>query len=190
MSVVLDIIKRCLSYEDEPEWFNYQKDVNHEPFQHYLSRNITPSIYFHFDEDNIDGNRVVVLTIPAARIVPTEFKEIRYIRIGSSKEKLKRFPDREAALFKKLLENNNPTDNWETGLSKYNVSDIDKEAFGEYLRKAKEAERITFKSVSPKQCSQSLNTQRMTGFLMPEWHSLWIVVLMSFRWRSLPQMRD
>ena len=25
--------------------FNYQKDVNHEPFQHYLSRYVTPTIY-------------------------------------------------------------------------------------------------------------------------------------------------
>ena len=78
--------------------FNYQKDVDHEPFQHYLSRYVSPTIYFRFDEEIIDGNRVVLLEIPAARIVPTEFKETRYIRIGSSKEKLRKYPDREAAL--------------------------------------------------------------------------------------------
>lgn len=50
----------------------------------------------------IDGNRVVVLTIPAARIVPTEYKDIRYIRIGSSKENIKKHPDRETALFRVL----------------------------------------------------------------------------------------
>ena len=66
------------------------------------------------------------MTIPAARIVPTEFKEVRYIRIDSSKEKHKRYPDREAALFAKLLEKGNPTDNWETGVSKYKVYDVDK----------------------------------------------------------------
>ena len=82
--------------------FNYQKDYNGEPFQHYLSRNISPAIYFHFDEVLMNGNRVVVLTIPAARIVPTEFKDVRYIRIGSSKENIKKHPDREAALFRML----------------------------------------------------------------------------------------
>ena len=164
MSEVIDVVNRCLSYGDEPEWFeykdslfkpddigeyisalsnaavmagepfgyliwgidnsthaftntgfNYQKDIKSEnggpePFQHFLSRNITPSIYFHFDEDVIDKNRVVVLSIPAARKVPTEYRNIRYIRIGSSKEMLKRYPERETALFKRLIENSNPLD--------------------------------------------------------------------------------
>jgi predicted HTH transcriptional regulator len=48
-----------------------------------------------------------VLTIPAARIIPAEYKEVRYIRVGSSKDKLKRYTEREAALFKKLLEKEN-----------------------------------------------------------------------------------
>ena len=82
--------------------FNYQKDIDNEPFQHYLSRYISPALYFHFDEDVIDGHRVVVLTIPAARIVPTAYKDERWIRIGSSKERLKKYPDREAALFRVL----------------------------------------------------------------------------------------
>ncbi len=151
MDTIEDIIKRCISSENEQEWFefkdniykpddigeyisalsnaalmegepfgymiwgienksheftntkfNYQKDHNGEPLQHYLSRNISPSIYFHFDETLIDGNRVVVLSIPAARIVPTEYKDVRYIRIGSSKENIKKHPDREAALFRML----------------------------------------------------------------------------------------
>ena len=151
MSVVTDVLDRCLSFQDEPEWFDfkdsyfdrdgigqyisalsnaaalegepfgyliwgiddktheytntkvrYQKDVNNEPFQHYLARNINPALYFHFDEDVINGNRVVVLTIPAARTIPTEFMGIRYIRIGSSKENIKKHPDREAALFRVL----------------------------------------------------------------------------------------
>ena len=44
----------------------------------------------------------MVLSIPAARIVPTEFKGIRYIRVGSSKENIKNHPEREAALFRVL----------------------------------------------------------------------------------------
>ena len=82
--------------------FNYQRDENNEPIQHYLSRQITPSVSFRFDEDKIDGKRVVVLTTPAARIVPTAFKNVRYIRIGSSKENVRKYPDREAELFRIL----------------------------------------------------------------------------------------
>ena len=151
MNDVLEIVERCLSFDDEPEWFefkenwfdldgigqyisalsnaavmagepfgylvwgihnktheltgtklNYQKDVKNEPIVHYLARNISPAIYFTFDEDVIDGKRIVVLTIPAARIVPTEFSGTRYIRVGSSKESIKKHPEREAALFRVL----------------------------------------------------------------------------------------
>ena len=151
MSNIPEIIKRCLSYDDEQEWFDfkdslyeldgigqyisalsnaaamagesfgyliwgindktheltdtkfrYQRDIKNEPIEHYLARNVSPAIYFLFDEDRINGKRVVVLSIPAARIVPTEFKDVRYIRIGSSKENIKKHPEREAALFRVL----------------------------------------------------------------------------------------
>ncbi|MBQ8159659.1 MAG: putative DNA binding domain-containing protein, partial [Clostridia bacterium] len=82
--------------------FNYQKDINHEPFQHYLSRYISPSLFFRFAEDMIDGHRVVVLAISASKIVPTAYKDERWIRIGSSKERLKKYPEYEAALFRVL----------------------------------------------------------------------------------------
>ena len=82
--------------------FRYQRDIKNEPIEHYLARNVSPAIYFLFDEDRINGKRVVVLSIPAARIVPTEFKDVRYIRIGSSKENIKKHPEREAALFRVL----------------------------------------------------------------------------------------
>ena len=151
MSNVVEIVKRCLSFDDEQEWFdfkdnwfeideigqyisalsnaavmagepfgyliwgvhdktheltntkfNYKKDVKNEPVEHYWARNVSPAIFFSFDEDKIDGNRVVVLCIPAARTVPTEFNGVRYIRIGSSKENVKKYPEREAALFRVL----------------------------------------------------------------------------------------
>ncbi|MBR1703636.1 MAG: putative DNA binding domain-containing protein [Lachnospiraceae bacterium] len=151
MSNIADVVKRCLSFEDEQEWFDfkdnwyeldeigqyilalsnaavmagepfgyliwgihndtheytntklrYKRDVKNEPIEHYLARNVSPAIFFSFDEDIIDGNRIVVLSIPAARIVPTEFKNIRYIRVGSSKENIKNHPEREAALFRVL----------------------------------------------------------------------------------------
>lgn len=78
---------------------NYQKDIKHEPLQHYLARMVTPDIGFTFHEGVVDGKRMVLLVIPAAVKVPTAFDGVRYIRIGSSKENAIKYPEREAQLF-------------------------------------------------------------------------------------------
>ena len=41
----------------------------------------------------------MLLTIPAAKTVPTEFARERYIRIGSGKESLRKYPERKSFLF-------------------------------------------------------------------------------------------
>lgn len=82
--------------------FNQYCDYNSEPYQNYLARNLSPSVNFSFEEVTINGNRVVVLVIPAAEEIPTSFKDKRYIRIGSSKVNLKDYPKREVQLFKIL----------------------------------------------------------------------------------------
>lgn len=82
--------------------FNQYQDINKEPYQNFLARNLYPSINFKFEEDTIGGHRVVVLIIPAATEIPTSFKEKRYIRIGSSKCNIKDYPRREIELFKIL----------------------------------------------------------------------------------------
>ena len=130
---VADVIHRCLSYDDEMNWFEYKKgsavsgideigeyisalsngaalsgepygyliwgvhnetheltgtdfeytkDIDHEPFEHRLYRKVTPAICCHFDEEVVNGRRMVLLTIPAARVVPTSYKDECYIRIG------------------------------------------------------------------------------------------------------------
>jgi ATP-dependent DNA helicase RecG len=82
--------------------FDYNVDVNNEPLQHYLARNLNPSIGFYFQEAIINSKKMVLLTIPAAKTVPTAYKDVRYIRIGSSKENIRRYPAREAFLFSAL----------------------------------------------------------------------------------------
>lgn len=64
-----------------------------EPLKHFLARQIYPDIDFKFEEIKLEGKRVVVLCIPAAKTIPVSFAEERYIRIGSSKEKLRKYPD-------------------------------------------------------------------------------------------------
>ncbi len=82
--------------------FNQYQHTNGEPYQNQLARSLSPSLNFSFEEDVIDGKRVVMLIIPAAEDLPTAYKEKRYIRIGSSKANLKDYPKREIQLFKIL----------------------------------------------------------------------------------------
>ena len=88
--------------------FDFHQDVKNEPLQHYLARMVKPDIGFSFHEIEIDGKRLVVLVIPAAKTVPTAFDRVRYLRIGSSKVNLMEYPEREAKLFD-VLKNGFPT---------------------------------------------------------------------------------
>ena len=76
--------------------------MKNEPLQHFLARQIFTDNNFSFNEIYIDGNRLVVLQVSAAQKVPTSFDGVRYLRIGSSKVNLAKFPDREANLFQVL----------------------------------------------------------------------------------------
>lgn len=79
--------------------FNFLRNVNNEPLEHFLARQIRPSINFEFIEKMVDEHKIVILKIPAAIKVPVEFKQQRYIRIGSSKVLLAKYPEREAYLW-------------------------------------------------------------------------------------------
>ena len=79
--------------------FNPDMEVVNEPLKHYLARNLCPSIAFKFYTEFLEGKRIVVLEIPAAKRIVTEFKKERFIRIGSSKELLRKYPEREADLW-------------------------------------------------------------------------------------------
>ena len=90
--------------------FNYDLDINgSEVFKHYLARNLEPRISFKFEGVYIDDKRLVALIIPATKDVITEFNHERFIRIGSSKEKLKKFPKYEAELWAELSGSNDIT---------------------------------------------------------------------------------
>lgn len=91
------------THEIKGTTFNQNEFVNgNEPLLHYLVRQLSPSVAFYFEEMKVDSKRIVALVIPAAKTVPTGFKDIRYIRIGSSREKLSKYPQREAKLFSVL----------------------------------------------------------------------------------------
>ncbi|MDO5330731.1 MAG: putative DNA binding domain-containing protein [Bacillota bacterium] len=87
---------------------HFDKDLDGEPYKHYLSRNLSPRIPFECAECDYAGKRMVLLIIPAAKAVPTKFKGTSYIRIGSSKERADRFPEWEIKLNTTLV-NGYPT---------------------------------------------------------------------------------
>ncbi len=79
--------------------FDYTVDVKNEPLEHFLARQIVPDNNFSFHELTMDGKRIVVMVVPAASKVPTSFDGNRYLRIGSSKVNLNKYPERESNLF-------------------------------------------------------------------------------------------
>ncbi len=83
---------------------NFDKDINHEPYKHYLARNLKPSIAFEVIEKEYQGKRIVMLQIPSSKSVQTKYKEASYFRIGSSKEKINKFPEWELKLNTTLQE--------------------------------------------------------------------------------------
>lgn len=88
--------------------FNHHVDVKGEPLEHFLARQLSPDIIFSFKELILNGKRVEVLIAPAARRIRTSFNGVRYVRIGSSKVNLSRFPKREAELLR-ILNEGHPT---------------------------------------------------------------------------------
>ncbi len=82
--------------------FDHHQSIKNEPLEHYLARQITPDLSFTFHEITMRDKRVVLLEIPCAVKVPTTFDGKRYIRLGSSKVNLARYPERESKLFSVL----------------------------------------------------------------------------------------
>ncbi len=82
--------------------FKFNRNVNNEPLKHYLMRQLNPDINFLFHDISIDHKRIVVLEISCAALIPTSFNRERYLRIGSSKVNLKKYPNNEANLFEAL----------------------------------------------------------------------------------------
>lgn len=82
---------------------NFDKDIDGEPYKHYLARKLTPSIPFEVKEFLYNDKRIAILIVPSAKTVKTKFDGVDYIRIGSSKEKLSKFPEYEIRLNNILL---------------------------------------------------------------------------------------
>lgn len=122
--------------------FDYKQDIKREPLEHYLARMLYPSINFHFVNETIDGKDVVILVIPAANTIPTSFDKVRYLRIGSSKVNLNKFPERELALFNALSRGIATIENTESDYQNLEF----KQLFQYYANKGITLKESTFKT--------------------------------------------
>lgn len=71
-----------------------------EPLQSWLVNSLQPRIEFRFHESTVDGRRVVLLEIDCAMHQPISFKGNDFIRVGSTKRRLKDHPEKERALWR------------------------------------------------------------------------------------------
>ena len=77
-----------------------REKVGNKELENWLITQLTPRIDFRFVEVDMDEGRVVVVEIPAANALPTAFKGVEFIRVGSYKKKLKEFPEKERKLWR------------------------------------------------------------------------------------------
>ena len=71
-----------------------------EDLQLWLSRMLSPRLYFLFHEVVVDDKHIVVLEVPKAAASPTQFFGIEYVRVGSCLQKLKDNPGLERELWR------------------------------------------------------------------------------------------
>ncbi|MBZ9558605.1 MULTISPECIES: ATP-binding protein [unclassified Modicisalibacter] len=86
--------------------------VKGQELQLWLANQLQPSIAFTFRVIDHPEGRVVMLEIPAATTAPIAFKNIAYIRVGSTTPKLADYPER----YKQLIESLRPYV-WEYGVA-------------------------------------------------------------------------
>ena len=71
-----------------------------EPLETWLLRLMKPRIDFRFHEVIVDCKRVVIMEINRAAHHPVAFEGVEFIRAGSTKRKLKDYPEKERALWR------------------------------------------------------------------------------------------
>lgn len=96
---------------------NHAKKGN-EDLQLWLSRMLTPRLYFKFHEVTVEDKKLVLLEIPCANARPTQFLGVEYVRVGSCLQKLKDIPEIERDLWRAL--DSTP---FEKGLAKQRIDE-------------------------------------------------------------------
>lgn len=79
-----------------------QAKKQNQKLENWLLFHLKPKIDFHFYELTVQRHHVVLLEIAPAFRHPVQFKDLDYIRVGSSRLQLKDCPEKERALWRML----------------------------------------------------------------------------------------
>lgn len=77
-----------------------QTKKGNENLENWLARLLNPRLHLKWSEFEYEGHPIVLLEIPRANGKPTLFSGTEYIRVGSYRQKLKEYPDKERELWK------------------------------------------------------------------------------------------
>lgn len=118
-------------------------DTSKRDVSQAIRANIKPPVYPMIEEQHYGDRDVIHVQFEGNRR-PYVAYGIPRIRVDDEDVQM----DQE--LYREMLNaRENRTDSWETKLSKYHISDIDKEVFDGYLRKARQVGRISLDSDDP-----------------------------------------
>ena len=92
---VEDATHRIIGTEFKPR----QTRVGNEELENWLARLLTPRINFQIYDFSYENKQVTLFKIQPAPGTPVAFQQIEYIRISSSKKKLRDYPERERQLW-------------------------------------------------------------------------------------------
>ena len=113
-----------------------QKGKGNEDLEPWLNRLLAPRIRFEIFEFEVDGKPVVMFEIQPANTEPVAFQGQRYVRIGSHKQPLREYPERERELWRVL---STPPDDWTKQIcSGATLDDLDPAAIAFARRKFQE----------------------------------------------------
>lgn len=76
-----------------------QEKIKGQELENWLAIQLEPRIDFRIYEFTCESKDIVLFEIPKAAHIPISFKGIEYIRVGSYKQKLKDFPEKERELW-------------------------------------------------------------------------------------------
>ena len=76
------------------------RKIGNEPLESWLLQMLSPRIGFRFRDAVVDKHQVVLLEIDRAAHTPVAFQGTEFIRVGSTKRRLKDYPEKERQLWR------------------------------------------------------------------------------------------
>jgi ATP-dependent DNA helicase RecG len=132
-----------------------------EPLMAWLARLASPRIDFAFHSGHACGVPVVVLEVPAAEHTPVRFSGEEYIRVGSSKRKLRDFPEKERKLWQRLSRTS-----FEEGIARAEAGETEVLTFldfASYFDLAGQPAPATHSAVIDRLCNERFVHRTVTG---------------------------